>query len=100
MAAMPRTPGFRDRYDVLADMSRQLRECRARGETCRILLHGVAGVGTSSVAREFAELEKGSFERALIWVQAQRPDGSAALFEEMLGTALTGLGVPDGELPG
>lgn len=99
MAAMPRTPGFRDRYDVLADMSRQLRECRARGETCRILLHGVAGVGTSSVAREFAELEKGSFERALIWVQAQRPDGSAAPFEEMLGTALTGLGVPDGELP-
>ncbi|WP_170301468.1 hypothetical protein [Saccharopolyspora hirsuta] len=80
-------------------MRDQLRRCRSGGHVCKMHVTGMPGVGTSSMVREFAELERDSFSGQPIWLYGQQVGGEPVPDTSLMRQALLGLGVPETELP-
>ncbi|MER5392622.1 NB-ARC domain-containing protein [Saccharopolyspora sp. NPDC002686] len=87
-----------DRHEVLSQMRDHLRKCRGDGHICRMQVHGMPGVGTSSLVREFAERQRDFFDGQPIWLYGQQVDGNSVAETFLLRQALLNLGVPETEL--
>ncbi|HEX8627001.1 MAG TPA: NB-ARC domain-containing protein, partial [Catenuloplanes sp.] len=73
---------------------------RDTGIPCRLLVHGAAGIGSSSLAAVFAGRREGSFPDGVLYLPVGDGGAGAPMSTSgLLRSALIQLGIPVGELP-
>ncbi len=90
----PLAEPFYGRQDILGPMRELLDQQWAQGRPCRMYVHGLEGLGVSSLVAQFAKNNRTVIDGILIWLSGRRPDGSAVPIGELTGQALRALGVP------
>lgn len=89
---------FVGREPLLADLDRVRESTRRQGAPCLILVHGTAGIGSSSLAAAFAGRLQESFPDGVLYFLVGDGRGPAAA-GGLLRSALIQMGYPARELP-
>lgn len=86
---------FLAREQVRRDMLNHVEQCRAARRVCMMNLHGVEGLGVSSLATQFHRDNQRLIDGPLIWLAGRTADGSPTPPAELLRQLLSRLGVPE-----
>jgi tetratricopeptide (TPR) repeat protein len=95
----PLADPFLARQQVRHDMLTHVEECRAAGRPCRLNLHGMEGLGVSSLATRFHRDNRRLLGEDLVWLPGRTPDGQPTPPAELLRQLLRWLGVAAADQP-
>lgn len=91
---------FVGRESLLGDMGDAWERMRGTGIPCRLLVHGAAGIGSSSLAAVFAGRLEEHFPDGVLYLPVGDSGGGGPMSTGgLLRSALIQLGIPVGELP-
>ncbi|TLF92479.1 hypothetical protein FEK35_30350 [Nocardia cyriacigeorgica] len=88
---------FLDRDQVMKDMAAWIETCRDQGRATLMYVHGLEGLGVSSLVAQFAKTYRDLIGGPLIWLRGRDPDGAAVPVGELLNHALRSLEVSDSD---
>lgn len=90
-----RATPFLDRFDQRQTIRDRLALCSRQRQPTLVVIHGASGYGSYSLAAETSVERLESVGGPYIEIRASQPDGSPIPLGELLGQALTGLGLTD-----
>jgi tetratricopeptide (TPR) repeat protein len=91
--------GFVNRTSVHEKVDKFVAEAREQGKPALICLYGPGGVGTTGAATVWAKAHRDEFQDGTVYLRLSDPERSErASLGETLGSALSAMGVPAGEL--